>query len=146
MHLIEKGKFLDFDGMMASINCGSVEKLNGVFWLVNDTIAKKVNMNIIFDNGSVGLEKIASLTCQAMNVDMSELNSVGSESDLSKTRQIITYLYTQYVTTESEALEKMFGRTDSSINYMRRQGRNLKKNGSQRVKEIISKIETMIWV
>jgi chromosomal replication initiation ATPase DnaA len=146
MHLIEKGKFLDFDGMMASINCGSVVKLNGVFWLVNDTIAQKVNMNIIFDNGSVGLEKIASLTCQAMNVDMSELNSVGSESDISKTRQIITYLYTQYVTTESEALEKMFGRTDSSINYMRRQGRNLKKNGSKRVKEIISKIETMIWV
>lgn len=144
MHLIEKGIYPDFDELMLRKKCQDVEKITRVYWLVSDEIADSINMNIIFDDGSTGLDKIASLVCMATGVDKDELGSEGSYRELSQARHIITFFYFEHIGTDKQPLMDLFNRTDASIIYMKKQSRGLKKYSSEKIKGIVRKIERML--
>lgn len=144
MYLIEKGKHPDFDELMLRKKCQEVEKITKVYWFVSDDIAESINMNIIFDNGSTGLDKIASLTCMATGVDKTELGSDSSYRELSQARHIITFFYFEHIGIDKQPLMDLFNRTDASIIYMKKQSRGLKKYSSEKIKGIVRKIEVML--
>jgi len=142
MIYIEKKKDYRLDEILERRGVKSIERGSRELWIVDDMAMDELRINIVYDPGRGELERILHAVCLATGVDV-DIAINGGDRDSSFIRQIVCFLYWEKDKNVQPIID-MFGMSRATVNYSRKQGRQIERSGTMWQKDIVDKVRRVI--